>query len=145
MLSFPGAILPAWGYHLRPHYLTIGNYFLAIVAGVGAASGLLARGRGESGISGALNLACVYASCVFVLLSFTAPPVHEGWRIPCLFGLGVAAGLLNTSIFHAISPSFRMNPAGTVNLGGILFGLGSFLNPLLVAGTFRLYNVQAIT
>ena len=34
LLSFPGAILPAWGYHVRPHYVTIGNYFLILEVGL---------------------------------------------------------------------------------------------------------------
>ncbi len=144
LLSFLGAILPAWGYHLRPHYVTLGNYFLSIVTGVLIAvwsAGPLMRRRGTGG---SLVLASSVAFASLLLLSLTAPPVNEWWRIPGLAGIGFAAGLLNTAIFKALSPAYRLNRAATVNLAGIFFGLGSFLSPLLVAGTFRLYSVATI-
>ncbi|MBC7928770.1 MAG: MFS transporter [Bryobacteraceae bacterium] len=140
ILSFPGAILPAWGYHLQPRFVTIGNYFLAIVAGMLIAVrvsniALRSRGSGQTLIG-----ACAATFLSVLLLSFTAPPVKETWRIPCLAGIGFGAGLLNTAIFQAISPAYRLNPAATVNLAGIFFGLGSFVSPLLIAATF---NVNA--
>lgn len=144
LLSFLGAILPAWGYHLRPHFVTIGNYFLAVVAGVLLAVRVAPLTLRSLRTPGTLVLACSVAFLSLLLLSFTAPPVHEAWRIPWLAGMGFGAGLLNTAIFQALSPAYRLNPAGTVNLAGIFFGLGSFLGPLLIAGTFNLYGVPAI-
>jgi fucose permease len=144
ILAFPGAILPAWGYHLRPHYVTVGNYFLAVVAGVllaVRASGFTLRRRG---ISGTLTIGCAFTALAFITLSFTAPPVNEWWRVPGLVGLGFGAGLLNTAIFQAMSPAYRLNPAETVNLAGIFFGLGSCLSPLFIAGTFNYYGVETI-
>ncbi len=58
--------------------------------------------------------------------------------------LGAAAALLNASLFHAISPLYRRDPAATVNLGGILLGLGCVATALLVAGTFYVYTVPSI-
>ena len=46
----------------------------------------------------------------------------------------MGAGLLNLALFHAISPSYRADAAGTVNKGGILYGLGCLAATLLVAG-----------
>ena len=49
LMSFLGAILPAWGYHLRPSFIEVGDYFLSLALGlllsVGAAH-LLLRRRG---------------------------------------------------------------------------------------------------
>jgi fucose permease len=56
----------------------------------------------------------------------------------------MAAGLLNTSVFHAISPMFRHNPAATVNLSGTFFGLGCLTASLLIAGTFGIYTVPSM-
>lgn len=144
LLSFLGAILPAWGYHLRPHYVTVGNYFLAVNAGI-----LLAvrAGRAVSrrrGTATALSLGCGVAFAALLSLSFAAPPVSEAWRLPGLLGIGFGAGILNTAIFHAISPAYRLNPAATVNLAGAFLGLGSCLTPLMIAGTFHLYSVSMI-
>ena len=144
LVSFVGAILPAWGYHRRPHFVTIGNYFLCFNAGalsaVWIARRLLqSRGPGES-----LLIACSTAFAAFLLLALTAPPVAEGWRFPGLILLGWSAGALNRAIFQAISPVYRMNPAATVNLAGMLFGIGSSLAPLLIAGTFGVYSLAMV-
>lgn len=143
ILAFPGAILPAWGYHLRPHYVTVGNYFLAIVAGV-LLSVAFARLQGRWRTRDFLLPGSLVAFASFVFLSFTAPPAPEWLRLPGLAGLGLGAGLLNRGIFRAISHAYRTNAAATVNLAGIFFGMGSFLSPLLIAGTFNLYSPSAI-
>jgi fucose permease len=61
-----------------------------------------------------------------------------------VFWLGVAAGLVNSAVFHAISPIYRQDPAATVNLAGVLFGLGCFITALLVAGTYYVFSVTSI-
>lgn len=144
LLAFPGAILPAWGYHVRPHFVTIGNYFLILNLGL-IASVPLARALGRrQGTGFVLVIACAIAFASLMSLSFTAPPVTESWRLIGLFGLGLGAGTLNTGILHAISPAYRLEPAATINLAGAFFGLGSALVALLVAGTFNVYTVSSI-
>src|ERR1700689_410069 len=58
--------------------------------------------------------------------------------------LGFAAGLLHTAIFQAISPMYRHDPAATVNLAGILFGLGCLFVTLLISGAFYAYTASAL-
>jgi FHS family glucose/mannose:H+ symporter-like MFS transporter len=58
--------------------------------------------------------------------------------------VGCAAGWLHTAIFHAISPMYRHDPAATVNLAGILFGLGCLTVALLISGAFYIYTVPSI-
>jgi fucose permease len=144
LFGFPGAILPAWGYHVRPHYVTIGNYFLAINIGL-LGSAVLSRilPRAQR-LSLALAVACAIAFASLTWLSFTAPPVAESWRLGGFFGLGLGAGALNTGILHAISSAYRLQPAATINLAGAFFGLGSALVALLVAGVFAVYTVSSI-
>jgi fucose permease len=144
LFAFPGAILPAWGYHLRPHFAMVGNYFLALNLGVLAAA-LFARAiRARAEIGGTLIVASVTACVALALLALAGPPVAEWWRVPPLVLLGLAAGLLTAAIFHAISPAYRLNRAATVNVGGMFFGLGSVVAPLLVAGTFEFYRIWLI-
>lgn len=144
LLSFLGAILPAWGYHLRPHFATVGLYFLCINVGLGLAVRISRWALARRGTSATLTLACFTAFVSLLALSLTGPPAPEWSRLPGLIGLGAGAGLLNTALFHAISSAYRLNPAATVNLAGTLFGLGSFVTPVLIAGTFDLYNVALI-
>jgi fucose permease len=144
LLSFPGAILPAWGYHIRPHYTSIGNYFLALNAGLLAAFQVALRILPARGIGVTAILGCTAAFASLVGLSLTAPPTAEIWRVPGFFGLGFAAGLLNTAIFHALSPAYRQEPAATINLAGLFFGFGSLLVSLMIAGTFNIYTVSSI-
>lgn len=61
-----------------------------------------------------------------------------------LFVLGIAAGVLNLALFHAISPAYQKDSAGTVNRGGIWYGSGCLAATLLVAGTFYVYTVPSI-
>jgi fucose permease len=144
LLAFPGAILPAWGYSVRPHYVTIGNYFLIINLGLLAANLVtqsLTRGKNPSFV---LVMACAVAFVSLTALSFTAPPVAEFWRLFGFFGLGLGAGALNIGTLYAISPAYRQEPAATINLAGAFFGLGSTIVALLVAGTFNIYTVSSI-
>ena len=144
LLSFPGAILPAWGYHIRPHYSSIGNYFLALNIGLLVAFRLALRLLPSKGIGFTAALGCTSAFAALVGLSLTAPPVAEIWRLPGFFGLGFGASLLHTAIFHALSPAYRQEPAATVNLAGLFFGFGSLVVTLMVAGTFNLYTAASI-
>jgi len=47
-------------------------------------------------------------------------------------------------VFHAISPLYRHDRAATMNLAGVMFGLGCLLTALLVAGTYYVYTVPSI-
>lgn len=144
LLSFLGAILPAWGYHLSGDYRTAGNYFLAlglgIVLSIRAGQLLLPR----RGIRFTLVFSCALSCGMFLLLAGFGPPFSAWWRAGGLFGIGLAAGLLHTAIFHAISPIYRHDPAATVNLAGIGFGLGCLTVSLLVSGTYYVYTVPSI-
>ena len=129
---------------MRPHYVTIGNYFLILNLGLIASvplAGWAGRSRGTGFV---LIVACALAFASLTALSFTAPPVIESWRLIGLFGLGLSAGTLNTGILHAISSAYRLEPAATINLAGAFFGLGSAIVALLVAGTFNVYTVSSI-
>jgi fucose permease len=52
--------------------------------------------------------------------------------------------VLHTAIFHAVSPMYRHDPAATVNLAGILFGLGCLTVALIVSGAFYAYTAAAL-
>ncbi len=144
LLGFLGAILPSWGHHLQPDYWMVGLYFVALILGV-LASVRLARPLMEKlGVGRTLSLACALASLALFDLAFFSPPYAAWWRLPAILLLGVAAGLLHTAIFHAISPMYRLDPAATVNRGGILFGLGCFSVAVLISQTFYLYTAAAI-
>ena len=121
--------------------MTVGLYFLCIDAGIIAAVRFSRSALANRGTGGTLVIACVTAFASLLNLSLTSPPAPEWTRVPGLIGLGIGAGLINTAVFHAISAAYRLNPAATVNLAGTLFGFGSFLTPVLIAGTFDLYNV----
>lgn len=144
LVSFLGAILPAWGHHVDSNFLTIGYYFLSlnlgILAAVRAAHAILPR----KGIRFVLVTGALVACGAFFYLAAVGPPWPPMWRDVGLFLIGFSAGLLNTSIFHAISPIYKHDPAATVNLSGILLGLGCVTTALLVSGTFYVYTVPSI-
>jgi len=144
LFGFLGAILPAWGYHLNSDFSTVGNYFLSMSAGMivsaEVAGGLLLT----RGIGFLLVTACALACAALLGLALAPVSAPALWRAAGLFAIGFATGLLNSAVFHAISPAYDRDPAGTANVGGILFGLGCLLVTVLVAGTFYAYTVTAI-
>lgn len=144
LMSFLGAILPAWGYHLRPSFTEVGDYFLSLAFGlllsVGAAHFLLAR----RGLKFILILASLLACGGFLFLALSSPPAPAVWRLWGVLCIGFSTGLLNAGVFAAISPIYRIDRAATVNFAGLLFGSGSLLTALLVAGTYYVYTVPSI-
>jgi MFS transporter, FHS family, glucose/mannose:H+ symporter len=139
-----GAILPAWGYHLRFEFATIGHYFLSVAVGVLFAVEVSRRLLPRKGVAFVLILACWLASGALLVLAFAPPPFPPLWRMGTLIAVGMALGLLNSAIFQSISSIYQHDPASTLNLGGIVFGSGCLLITLLVAGTFNAYSVTVI-
>jgi fucose permease len=140
-----GAVLPAWGYHRDPpQFIAVGNYFLSLAVGIVAASVLAKRLMALRGLSVLLVFACALSCVALSYLALVSPPASEWWRVAGFLVLGIGAGLLNMALFHAISPGYQADPAGTVNQGGIWYGIGCLTATLLVAGTFYAYSVPGI-
>jgi fucose permease len=144
LLAFLGAILPAWRHHIFSDYGTIGWYFLGLIAGILASVWVSPPLLERKGIGWTLAFACAIASAGFLYLAFVSPPYSPWLRVAGLIVIGLAAGILHTAIFHAISPMYRHDPAATINMAGILFGLGCLTVALLVSGTFYAYSAPAI-
>src|SRR5579871_3041668 len=144
LMAFLGAILPAWRYHLRASFKEVGYYFLNLNVGflvsVAASHFLLAR----KGVKFVLILANAMACVGFVYLALVSPPVPALWRLIGVLWIGVSTGLLNAAVFHAISPLYQHDRAATVNLAGVMFGLGCLITALFVAGTYFVYTVPSI-
>lgn len=144
LLSFPGAILPAWGYHLSSDYDRVGHYFLGICLGilgsVKAAPVLLAK----RGMRFVLIAGSALACAGFLYLALVPPPASSWWRIGGMIFVGLSAGLLASAAFHIVTPAYRHDAAATVNLAGAMFGLGCLITALLVAGTYYVYTVASI-
>lgn len=144
LLTFLGAILPAWGYHLNEQYIAIGNYFLALNWGLLLANRFSTWLLLRRGIRVTLLIASGSACTALLYLAWFSPPYASGWRLAGLFILGAAVGLLHPTIFQAVSPIYRHNPAGTLNLAGIFFGLGCLAMALLVWAAYYVYTVPSI-
>ena len=145
LLSLLGAILPAWGYHRDPpDFVGAGNYFLSLAVGIVAAARFARPLMVVRGLSFMLVFACGLSCLALLYLALVSPPLSDWWRVAGFLVLGVGAGLLNLALFHAISPGYQADAAGTVNKGGILYGLGCLAATLLVAGTFYAYTVPSI-
>ncbi|MBI3679569.1 MAG: MFS transporter [Acidobacteria bacterium] len=144
LMSFLGAILPAWGYHLQSDYLPVGHYFLSLNAGMLISVPLAKTLLERRSVRFLLALASGLAAGAFFFLAAVGPPADIWWRFAGLAVSGLGAGLLNAALFTAISPVYRRDPAAAVNLSGLMFGLGSLATALLVAGTFYIYTTGAI-
>ena len=144
LLAFLGAILPAWRHHLDSDYSTIAWYFIGVIAGLAGSMWVSPPLLARKGAGWTLAFACGLASCAFLYLAFVSPPFSPWWRVGGLVLIGLSAGVLHTAIFQAISPIYRHDPVATINLAGILFGLGCLTVALLVSGTFYAYTAPAI-
>ncbi len=144
LIAFLGAILPAWGHHLKSDFLTVGNYFLCLNAGILAATQAALRLLPRHGIRIVLVLGSAVACGGFLLLAAIPGAASPLWRMGGVLILGFAFGLMNTALFHLVAPLYRHDPASTINLAGAFFGLGSLLTAVLVAGAFYVYTVPSI-
>jgi len=144
LLSFLGTILFSWQHHLTSQYGIVGLYYAGLIAGLVGSARISPALLRSKGLGWTLALACGLAGAAFLYLAFVSPPFSPSWRVAGMAVVGVAAGLLHTAIFHAISPMYRHDPAATVNLAGILFGSGCFALAILISGTFYLYTAAAV-
>jgi fucose permease len=143
-MSFLGAILPAWRYHLDSGFTEAGAYFLSLAAGFLLSSASARFLLSRKGPKFALVLANALACAGFLFLAFVSPPAAAIWRQVGMLEIGIATGLLNTAMFQVASPLYVRDRASTTNLAGVLFGAGCLLTALLVAGTYYVYTVPSI-
>lgn len=145
LFALLGAVLPAWGYHRDPpEFVEVGHYFLSLAIGVISCSLYWSPLLGHKGLPFQLAFGCGLACAALSYLAAVGPPTAAIWRILGLFVLGVGAGMLAEALFHAITPQYQKDPAGTVTQGGVLYGIGCLAATLLVAGTFYVYTVPSI-
>ena len=144
LMGFLGAILLSWDHHLSAEYDVIAWYFLGLIAGLIASVWIAPRLLETKGIGWTLSFACAIAGAAFLYLAFVSPPLSPWWRVAGLVVVGCAAGILHTAIFHAVSSMYRHDPAATVNLAGMLFGLGCLADAVLISGAYFLYSAPAI-
>jgi fucose permease len=144
LMSFLGAILPAWGYHLKADFNEVGYYFLSLNIGFLLSVGFAHLLLPWKGVKFTLILANALACGAFLYLAAGTATAPVIWRFFGLLWIGVSAGLLNGGIFHAISPLYQHDRAATVNLAGVMFGLGCVLTAVLMAGTYYVYTVPSI-
>lgn len=145
LFTLPGVLLLIWGYHRDPpEFVTIGNFFLAVAGGVMASPEASKRLLARGGVPLLLVFSSVLACVSLLALALVPPPAAAGWRIAGLLLAGLAAGMLNTGLFHALSGSYRSQPVATVVHCGVLFGVGSLAATLLAAGTLYAYTAASI-
>lgn len=144
LYSFLGSILPAWRFNLTLNYSTIGFLFLALGCGLVAATWLARMLLGRLAVSRIMALASTIGFGALLLLSWFPPPASVWWQMGGLLVLGIAIGLLNATIVHYVRPLYLRDPAATLNLAGILFGLGCLLTATIVAAAYYTYTVGSI-
>jgi fucose permease len=145
LLALLGATLPAWGYYRDPpEFIAVGNYFLSLALGIGVSTAVARRIIAARGIPFLLVSACLLSCGALAYLALMTPPAPAWSRAIGLMALGIGAGLLNMGLFHSIHKSYQSDAAGTLNTGGIWYGLGCLMATLLVFGTFYAYTVTGI-
>ncbi|MBL8209199.1 MAG: MFS transporter [Bryobacterales bacterium] len=144
LMAFLGAILPAWGHHLESDHSRIGFYFLSLNAGLWVSVPVSQQLLRRRSLRFLLILGTSISAAAFFYLAAVGPPREDAWRLAGAGFCGLGAGLINAGVFVTISPAYRRDPASTVNLCGLLFGLGSLTSSLLVAGTYYIYTTGAI-
>ena len=144
LLSFIGAILPAWRYHVTSDYAGAGACFLflnlGLLAGMRGAAALIRH----VSVTRILSAGAATAAAAFVLFAFTLPPANPNWRFAGSFVLGAGAGLTTAALLYASSSLYDRDRASTLNFAGTIFGLGCAVTALLVAGTYFVYTVRSI-
>jgi fucose permease len=142
--AFVGAMLPAWRHHIQTDFLLIAGSFF--VQNVGMLLGpVVARPLLRSRSIGAvMSVGAVLAAAGFLVMAFFLPPSPYWWRLAGLLLTGLGAGILQVAVFHTVSAAYELHPAATLNLGGVLFGIGCLTSSLLVAATLFEWQVTWI-
>lgn len=141
LFAMLGALLPRWGYHFTADYRTIGGYFICLALGVVVPTESAAAFIRHTSISRQMAAGCGLASASLVLLAFIPLETTAIWRMLGLILVGFSAGLINSSLFAALSASYTRDVARAVSIGGILFGTGCLASALLIALTFYSLSV----
>ncbi|MBI2690148.1 MAG: MFS transporter [Acidobacteria bacterium] len=144
LFSFLGAVLPAWGYHLKSDYVTVGLYFLFLTFGIYAGSQACHWLVARTGLKLLMTIGSGLACAALLALAYLSGPHPPSLRMFALFLVGGAGAMVNTAVFHAITPLYQHDPASTVTLSGGLFGLGCLTTALLTAGAFDFYTVPSM-
>ena len=145
LLSFVGAILPAWGFYLHSDFSTAGTYFLTLNLGLVLSLRVVRFVLYRWTIGRILMLACLGAAIGLLALAAPTPPAWQKVaRLLAITATGFFAGLLNSTVLYAITPTYKQDPAATMNLAGLLFGSGCLCSALIAASTFNLYSANAI-
>ena len=144
LFSLIGVILPAWGYHLKGSYLAIARYFFSLNVGILISVKLADAVIERRGVGPVLAATAGLACAALLWLAFASGPYPEWWRAAGLAVIGLSIGGINTAIFHGITPSYIHDPVATVNMSGMLFGIGGLCTSLLVSGAFYVYTVPSI-
>lgn len=150
LLALPGGLLPLWGYHIHPDYGWAGNNFLALALGVMGGGELARRMAGRASLAQLMASGSFGAALALLMLSVAAPPAQIWYEWLALLVTGVAAGVVNTAVFEAITPWYDSNPANITLQAGIFFGAGSTLAAWLVSQSFgetdatRLFAITAL-
>ena len=144
LFSFLGTVLPAWGYHLHSDYATVGKYFLFLTLGIYAGAQACHWLVGRTELRLLLAVASGLACAGLLTLAYLSGPQPPSLRMAALFAIGMAGAVVNSAVFHAITPLYEHDPAATINLSGGLFGLGCLTTALLTAGAFDFYTVPSM-
>lgn len=144
LYSFPGSILPAWGFNLTPNYSAVGFLFLAMSGGVLCAVPLARMLLRRLPLNRIMALACLINFGALLLLSRFSPPFSAWWQLGSLFVLGIGIGISNATMIEYTHPFYLRDPAAALNLAGILFGAGCLVTAILVAAAYYTYTVGSI-
>lgn len=143
-MSFLGATLPGWRYHLEASFSDAGNYFLVMAAGFVLSIFAVHTFLASRGSRFLLLLASAIACGGFVWMAVASWIELPMARLPGLFCAGASAGLWSTVMFQSITPAYRRNAGTRTNRAGMLFGAGCLLTALLTAGMYSALPVAAV-
>src|SRR5580698_2349937 len=88
LLSFLGAILPAWQHHISSEYGIVGLYFRGLMGGLLSAVTAAPRLLEDKGVGWTMAFAGAAAGSGFLYLAFVSPPASPWWRVAGMAILG---------------------------------------------------------
>jgi MFS transporter, FHS family, glucose/mannose:H+ symporter len=142
LLGMLGSLVVAWRYYIDVDSRLIGLHFLVFDAGMLAVHFATRRRAILASARFLALIASAVAVAGLVGLSFALPPASVLWRLFALLMLGSATGAVFSGLFQMLRPWQMAQPAVTLNLNGVFFGMGALFVTLLIGGTYRVYSAQ---
>jgi MFS family permease len=142
LVSVPGTLFGAWGFHLQPPFGTIALLLGAFSLGVLLPLQFVRRLLDRASSRIILTVASALATFALLSLANSGAPNQAAYRYTSFFILGICSGALIAASFRLLQPLYEQSPSGTVSIAAGLMGIGCLCPALIGWACYQLEDFR---